>query len=290
MKEKLIKKIGSIILSAICVLSCNTKGVSSVDDVVNSFNISDAKVYTERQLFEQFILSNDSVFLRSDKSPFSGKIQILGDLEYTKSDGEFTKKETTLALFNLQKGAFVGEQLYSMKNNKVTCFIYSPIIPCLDMKEDIDFMKVNEGEPSDWSISGFGFTKYYKIVNPKSYDPFNVAIFWPNGNLLFKTKFKFNDMLYAWATSSPSSYDKHLTADKKETINLFHYNGKLAYKGISNKGNVSRSGDFFDFNGNKTDSVGFAMPCGTNLRQVSADKIDFNLDDKYYKCFRKFFR
>jgi len=281
--------------------SCTSSNYT-IDEEIKSLTSSNAKIYTLKQLRQNVFLKNDSVYNQSDKTLYSGTIQVLGNYKYIKPDGEISEKQAIIASFNIVSGSFSGEQIYSNVASPKTRGVYSAndhiffiktkIIPGLDMIEGKDYKEVNEDDHSDWNISYFGMKKYYKIIYRKEVSPIDISIFWGNGNLFYKSTYLFNNLLYCYANMPFSSYKKELLVDDTKTsrtVSIYHFNGTLAYEGPIQKEKITSSGSFYDFAGNKSDSTNFVIP-REGRRSLTADKLRLSIPDEFYKCFRDIFR
>jgi hypothetical protein len=295
--RKLTSYFTYILLISISLNSC-TSSNPTIDEEIKSLSNANAKTYSIKQLRENVFLENDSVYYQGDKTPYSGIIQVIGNYEYTKPDGEIAEKQGILAVFNIKNGAFSGEQLYSNVQNssKMPVFLKTKIIPGLYMMPGEDFIEVNEGEPSNYSTSyrrpfeTEPIKKYYRIINQKQFSPIDISVFWPNGILFYKSTYTFDYWLYLWSAIDPSDYRSKLKVadnEAKKNISVYHYNGNLAYKGPIENHKMTSHGSFYDFIGKKTDSTNFAIPTG---KKFIASNIEyFSIDDKLYKCYRYFF-
>ncbi len=298
--RKLISYFTCILFISITLNSCTSSNFT-IDEEIKSLTSSNAKTYTIKQLRQNVFLKNDSIYNKSDKTPYSGTIQVLGKYNYIKPDGEISEKQAITAIFNIVNGSFSGEQLYSnvaspkkrglYSVNGHIFFIKTKIIPDLDMIEGKDYEEVNEGEPSDWNIPYFGRKRYYKIINHKEFSPIDISIFWGNGNLFYESTYSFNYLLYCYAQMPFSSNKKELFVDDtktERTVSIYHYNGTLAYKGPIQKEKIATSGSFYDFSGNKVNSTNFFIPRGEG-KDLTSDKFRLSIPDGYYKCYRDFF-
>lgn len=277
-----------ILFISITLNSC-TSSNPSIDEEIKSLSNTNAKTYSIEQLRKNVFLKNDSVYYQGDKTPYSGIIQVIGNYEYTKPDGEIAEKQGILAIFNIKNGAFSGEQLYSNLHSKMTVFLKTKIIPGLYMEEGEDFIKVNEGEPYDYSISYPFGKKYYRIINQKQFSPIDISVFWPNGILFYKSTYTFSYLLYLWSAIHPQGFRRKLIVadnEAKKNISVYHYNGNLAYRGPIEKHKMTSYGSFYDFTGQKTDSTNFAIPTGRKF--ISSD-FESSIDDELYKCYQSFF-
>lgn len=283
-------KLYIVMLLSILFYSCKLKQSQNINDIINSKRSSNTHVYQVNEVDNYYNFKNDSLFDKNSNKPFSGSIEIIGDLNYTKDDGTLVEIQTTLAFFKFKDGAFEGNQLYSVGKKKNTLFIYSPIIYNLDMQEDIDFKEVEDNVYSDFSIKGFGTTKRYQYINRKDFDPIKITAFWPNGNKIYEALYEFNYVQYAYGNFPLSGYNKELLIDNNQNVEIYHYNQKLAYTGKVKNGRMISDGLYFDFKGVKTDSSFFEMPRGVGLKASKVKEIELNIDDDVYKFYRKYFR
>lgn len=294
---KLISYFTCTLFISITLNSCTSSNFT-IDEEIKSLTSSNAKTYTIEQLRQNVFLKNDSIYNKSDKTPYSGTIQVLGKNKYIKPDGEISEKQAITAIFNIVNGSFSGEQLYSNAARPKKRGLYSDIffiktkILDLDMIEGKDYEEVNEGEPSDWNIPYFGRKRYYKIINRKEFSPIDISIFWGNGNLFYESTYSFNYLLYCYAQMPFSSNEKRLFVDDtktERTVSIYHYNGTLAYKGPIQKERITTSGSFYDFSGNKVNITNFVIPTGKEGKDLTSDNFRMSISDGLYKCYRDFF-
>lgn len=162
----------------------------------------------------------------------------------------------------------------------------------MDMRKDIDFVKVEDGERADFKTYNLGLPpSNYRILNVKSFEPILVSMYWPNGNLITSIKYEFNYLLYAMAEAGGwgNRYSKLLYPSKYNEIVVYHYNGEIAYKGELVEGKMCNKGKYYDIKGSETDSSSFTMSSLNAGKYIQGSELDFDLQDKIYKNFRGYF-
>jgi hypothetical protein len=290
---------GLVFFSVTLLFACNNK--KNINDQFSGLRNSNNLLLTIDQCKAKFTVYHDSVFLRSSNSPFTGSIEISGTIRFTDASGVFIEKQSTIALFNLKNGAFNGQQIYnviyngeslgSIASNNI--FIKSEIPENWDIVKDVDYKVVNQNDPHNYSITQFGRPVYFQIIHLKEIKPIKTEIYWPNGNLLFELNYIFDFKNYLLSNENVFGYLKLLYTQQNSNITIFHYNGKIAYKGkLNSDGSPSSKGDFFNLDGSKSDSASFKLPLGVTGHETDFNTVFdgyFNIKDRSFKSYREYF-
>lgn len=282
------------------LLACNAK---NINDQFSGLRSSNNLVLTFDQCKERFTLYHDSVFLSKSNLPFTGSIEILGPIRFTDEKGFFRERQSTTALFNLKNGAFDGKQIYTsvysgrslgdIESDNI--FIKSEIPRNLGLVKDVDYKYkiVTQNDTYNYSISRFGRNIYYKIDLLKEIKPTEIEIYWPNGNLLIKLNYSFYNINNILCNENVFGFLKELFPQNNSNVTMFHYNGKIAYKGVlNNDGSLHAAGSFFNLNGSKSDSASFKLPTGVTGHEANFNTIfhdNFNIKMRAFESYKEFF-
>jgi hypothetical protein len=230
------------------------------------------------------VLMNDTVYKKevNGYKKFSGIVRVLGKLDLVDENLIAKRQTQTLGLFNIKNGIFVGDQLYLAKDDKGSeLYLKTKIVPFLDMIVNKDYTEVYDEKEGDFKYGDVT----YKYINSPNYD-LDISMYWISGKLAYKNSYNFNFVQYTYSNFS-SQYSKLLIASTQNNIKLYHYNGNLAFEGKLNKDAEISSGEYYAFNNIKTDKKHFKLQISYD-EESSVDR-NFNLPDKIYKQFRKYF-
>lgn len=230
------------------------------------------------------VLMNDTVYKKevNGYKKFSGIIRVLGQLDLVDENLIEKRLTKTLGLFKIKNGIFVGDQLYLTKDDEGNeLYLKTKIIPLLDMIANKDYKEVYDEKEGDFKFGDV----LYKYINRPNYD-LDMSFYWVSGKLAYKNSYNFNFVQYTYSNLS-NQYSKILHSSIKNNFKLYHYNGNIAFEGKLNENAEIFSGEYYTFNNIKTDKKHFRLQ--TSYEEELPVTNHFNLPDKIYKQFRKYF-
>jgi len=271
------------------------------EEIINGLEIKNIKTYETdsfkilnynyNEKSKNLILINDRVFKvkniteRSGIQPYSGKIRVKSDVYVKGVDGQDSlAKNLTIALFNVENGNFVGNQLYLINyfNGSRTIYIRTRIEPNLDMVEGIDYNQVLSSESYDFAYNNYDGSKQYYKVKFKNIKDLKSDLYWINGQKILSCELVFNCYKYAHGNfSSMWRIPKELTV-KKGKVDISLGNGIKVYSGIFKENGELSFGESYDEKGNKISIEEFKN------RFPIFSTTKFNLKDEEYKMFRSY--
>jgi hypothetical protein len=243
---------------------------------------------------KNIILSEDTVFYvdKSNKmKKYTGIIRVVGNLDYI---NELLKKEVkenvTLALFNIKNGLFEGEQIYYTLKSSYRAklggeFFRCQIKPLMDVFNNRDVSQVEDESNSDFSMG----SRHYKLLRLPNKVNFEISRYWDNGKLFYTRVYEYNPMVYILGSLNSLLYRKEMKIVDSSKIKIYHYNGNLAFEGDIDiaKDNALSFGKYYSFNKTETDFKHFKLQTSFD-REIEFTSL-FNLDDKDFKQYRKYF-